>query len=240
MTEKTLLGKTALITGASRGIGRDIALRYAREGADIIAVARNQNELASLGEEIKAFDVRYLAIPANLRKQSEFEAIVQKSLAEFGGIDILVNNAGVGFWAPIQEISAEQYDEMFDVNMKAVFLLTQACLPQMVERKSGHIINIASTSSRWAYPEGTIYCASKFAVLGFNEALAKELRTTGVRVTAICPGQVNTYLGGAGPEDWQEGMLNGEDIAALAVQAVTLPPHAIMTEMVVWPRAEQF
>jgi len=110
----------------------------------------------------------------------------------------------------------------------------------MIERKSGHIINIASTSSRWAYPEGTIYCASKFAVLGFNEALAKELRTTGVRVTAICPGQVNTYLGGAGPEDWQEGMLNGEDIAALAVQAVTLPPHAIMTEMVVWPRAEQF
>ena len=240
MTEKTLLGKTALITGASRGIGRDIALRYAREGADIIAVARNQNELASLGEEIKAFDVRYLAIPANLRKQSEFEAIVQKSLAEFGRIDFLVNNAGVGFWAPIQEIRAEQYDEMFDVNMKAVFLLTQACLPQMIERKSGHIINIASTSSRWAYPEGTIYCASKFAVLGFNEALAKELRTTGVRVTAICPGQVNTYLGGAGPEDWQEGMLNGEDIAALAVQAVTLPPHAIMTEMVVWPRAEQF
>jgi len=138
------------------------------------------------------------------------------------------------------EITLEDYNAMFDVNMRAVFLLTKAILPPMLKRGDGHIVNIASTSSRWAYPEGTIYCASKFAVLGFNEALAKELRLTGVRVTAICPGQVNTYLGGTRPEEWVDGMLNGEDIADLAVQAVNMPPHVIVTEMVVWPRAEEF
>jgi NADP-dependent 3-hydroxy acid dehydrogenase YdfG len=104
----------------------------------------------------------------------------------------------------------------------------------------GHIVNIASTSSRWTYPEGTVYCASKFAVLGFSEALAKELRTTGVRVTAVCPGQVNTYLGGGGPADWDKEMLNAEDVAESVLHVVSLPAHAIVTELVVWPRGEAF
>lgn len=232
--------KCALITGASRGIGRAIAIRFARAGANLVIAARNFQELLELASEIEAMGRSCLVIQTDLRYPDQITNLVEQALARFGRIDILVNNAGIGHWAPVTELSLDQYDEMFDVNMRAVFLLTRAVLPQMIARANGHIVNIASTSSRWTYPEGTVYCASKFAVLGFNEALAKELRTTGVRVTAVCPGQVNTYLGGSGPDSWQEGMLQGEDVAELALQAVTLPPHAIVTEMVVWPRAEEF
>jgi 3-oxoacyl-[acyl-carrier protein] reductase len=235
-----LQGKRALVTGASRGIGRAIALRFARAGADVLIAARSRDELQELAGEISAMGQRCLVVPTDLRDPASIMALVGEAHNQFEGIDILVNNAGVGAWAPIGELTLAQYDEIFDVNMRAVFLLTQALLPAMTERGSGHIVNIASTSSRWAYPEGTIYCASKFALLGFNEALAKELRTTGVRVTAVCPGQVNTYLGGGGPAEWDAEMLNGEDVAELALHAVTLPPHAIVTELVVWPRGEEF
>lgn len=235
-----LSGERVLVTGASRGIGRAIALRFARAGADVVIAARSQQELQEFGEEISATGQRCLVIPTDLRDPASILALVKEAHSQFGGIDILVNNAGIGAWAPISELTLEQYDEIFDVNMRAVFLLTQAVVPSMIERKKGHIINIASTSSRWTYPEGSVYCASKFAVLGFNEALAKELRTTGVRVTAVCPGQVNTYLGGGGPAEWEEDMLTGEDVAELVINTVTLPSHAIVTELVVWPRGEDF
>jgi len=232
-------GKTILVTGASRGIGRAIALRFAKAGAHLIVTARNQADLDSLANEIHALGRRCLAIAADLADPDQLQELAQKALAS-GQIDVLVNNAGVGSWAPIQELTLRQLNDMLDVNVRAVFLLSQALCGPMVQRGTGHIINITSTSSHVAYPEGTAYCASKFAALGFSEALARELRPSGVRVTAISPGQVNTYLGGGGPADWEEGMLNGEDIAELALQAISLPPHAIVTEMVVWPRAEEF
>lgn len=236
----SLTDKITLVTGASRGIGRAIALRFAQEGADLIITARSQQELNTLRTEIEAMGRRCLSVPADLRQPAAINSLVEQALETFGQIDILINNAGVGDWKPVTEFTLAEFDQIFDVNMRAVFCLTQAVLPQMVNRAEGHIINIASTSGRWAYPGGTVYCASKFAVVGFNEALAKELRPTGVRVTALCPGQVNTYIGGSGPEEWVDGMLNGDDVAALAIQAVTLPPHAIVTEMVLWPRAEEF
>jgi 3-oxoacyl-[acyl-carrier protein] reductase len=233
-------GKRVLVTGASRGIGRAIALRFASAGADVIVAARNRDELRDLAQEIKSAGRRCLVVPTDLRDPSSIANLAQGIREEFQGLDVLVNNAGVGAWAPLGELTLEQYDEMFDVNMRAVFLLTQAVLPFMREQGSGHIVNIASTSSRWTYPEGTVYCASKFAVLGFSEALAKELRTTGVRVTAVCPGQVNTFLGGATPADWSKEMLTGEDVAESVLHAVSLPPHALVTELVVWPRGEEF
>jgi len=237
---KKLEGKIALITGASRGIGKSIAQLFAEEGADLIITARSKKELESLKEELQTHGVKITVIPTDLRKPEEIQSLAEKSLTTFKKIDILINNAGVGTWAPVLKISLQEFNDMFDVNMRAVFLLTQALLPSMIARKDGHIINIGSTSSRWTYPEGTVYCASKFAVLGFTEALAKELRTTGVRATTICPGQVNTYLGGTRPEEWEEDMLEGEDVAQLVLAAVTMPPHVIVTELVVWPRAEDF
>lgn len=235
-----LTGQIALVTGASRGIGRAIARRLAEEGAEVGITARTQSDLDALKTEIEDMSRRCVVFVADLREPDQIAALAQQALEQMRRVDILVNNAGVGTWGPAGSITLDQYNDMFDLNMRAVFLLTQALAPQMIARGSGHILNIASTSGRWTYPHGTVYCASKFAVLGFTEALAKELRETGVRVTAICPGQVNTYLGGGGPQSWVDGMLSGEDVAALAVQVLTLPPHAIVTEMVIWPRAEKF
>lgn len=237
---KTLKDKVVLVTGASRGIGRAIALSYAREGARLIVSGRNQADLEALAEEIRGLDTACEVIPTDLREPEEVENLAERSQTAFGQVDILVNNAGVGSWAPVSQLTLEQYNDMFNVNVRAVFLLTRAILPGMIARGMGHIINIASTSSRWTYPEGTVYCASKFAVLGFNEALAKEVRETGVSVTAICPGQVNTYLGDSGPEDWTEGMLEPEDVADVVIQVSTLPSRAIVTELVIWPRSEEF
>ena len=232
--------KIALITGASRGIGKAIALRFAQEGIDLILSARNHQDLLTVQSEVEAMGRQCFVMQADLRNPETIQNLVEYGLDAMGAIDILVNNAGVGYWKSVEELTLEQFDEMFEVNVRAVFLLTKAVLPHMKSRGNGHIINIASTSSRWTYPQGTLYCASKFAVLGFNEALAKELRPDGIRVTAICPGQVNTYLGGGGPEDWEADMLDGKDVADLAVQAISMPPHAIVTEIVVWPRAEAF
>jgi 3-oxoacyl-[acyl-carrier protein] reductase len=231
--------KRVLVTGASRGIGRAIALAFAQAGADLVLAARSRAELESVAEAVGAMGRDCLVLPADLRRPEAVQALAQAAL-DAGPVDILVNNAGVGAWAPIAELALDDYEVMFAVNVRAVFLLTQALLPAMRARSSGHIITIASTSSRWAYPEGTLYCASKFAVLGFSEALARELRPEGIRVTAILPGAVNTYLGGGGPESWEAGMLEPEDIAAATVHVASLPPHAIVTEMVVWPRAEEF
>ena len=236
----TLVHKVALITGARRGIGKAIALRFAREGLDLILAARTKQDLLAVQREVESMGRKCMVMSVDLRSPEAIQELVQHGLEVIGHIDILVNNAGVGYWKPVEELTLAQFDEMFEVNMRAVFLITKAVLPHMKSRGGGHIVNIASTSSRWTYPEGTLYCASKFAVLGFNEALAKELRPSGVRVTAICPGQVNTYLGGGGPDDWEQGMLEGEDVADMAWQAISMPPHAIVTEMVVWPRAEAF
>lgn len=234
-----LEGKRALVTGASRGIGRAIALAFAAAGADLVLAARTQGELETLAAEVRALGRDCLVLPADLRQPAQIAALAGAALAA-GPVDILVNNAGVGSWAPVAELTLDDYETMFDVNVRAIFLLTQALLPAMRAQGRGHVITIASTSSRWAYPEGTLYCASKFAVLGFSEALARELRLEGIRVTAILPGQVNTYLGGSGPESWEAGMLEPEDVAAAAVHVASLPERAIVTELVVWPRAEEF
>jgi len=235
----TLQGKRALVTGASRGIGRAIALAFAAAGADLVLAARDRPELEAVAAGVHALGRDCLVLPTDLRQPAAIAALAEAALAA-GPLDILVNNAGVGSWAPVAELTLDDYEAMFGVNMRAVFLLTQAVLPAMRAAGHGQIITIASTSSRWAYPEGTLYCASKFAVLGFSEALARELRPEGIRVTAILPGQVNTYLGDSGPESWEEGMLEPEDVAAAAVHVASLPERAIVTEMVVWPRAEEF
>ena len=236
---KKLQKQRVLVTGASRGIGRAIAVQFAAAGADLVLASRDEQALQEVAIEAQANGVACEIIPTDLREPEAIDTLAKEALAG-GAIDILVNNAGVGTWAPIEDLTLADYEAMFDVNIRAVFLLTQAVLPPMRTHGAGHIITIASTSSRWTYPEGTLYCASKFAVLGFSEALARELRTTGVRVTAILPGQVNTYLGGSGPQSWQEGMLQPQDIAAAAVHVASLPAHAIVTEMVIWPCAEDF
>jgi NAD(P)-dependent dehydrogenase (short-subunit alcohol dehydrogenase family) len=192
-----LKDRVALITGAGRGIGRAIALRFAGEGALIAAVARSQSELESLVEEIKKSGGRAVAIPADLSQRKATNQLVARCLELCGTIDILVNNAGVGSSLspkPIIDFDDDFWDLTMAVNLSAPYLLTKAVLPILIAKKRGRIINIASIAGRIGLQNGAAYAASKHGLLGLTRTAAIEVAKEGVTVNAICPGPVRTLL----------------------------------------------
>ena len=185
-------GLTALVTGASSGIGRLLALRLAREGARVGLVARCTRELEQAAEEIRAGggDARVLACDVADREQ--VDACVASALEHFGGIDILVNNAGYGHHRSFLEWDVADMERMLRVNFLGTLYFTKALLPQMVERGKGWLVFIASVAGRIASPEESAYAASKFAMVGLAEALSLEVEDAGVHVLTVCPGAIRT------------------------------------------------
>lgn len=230
-----LKGQIALVTGASRGIGRAIARRLAQADCDVILLARSQNELNELAMEIKTLGREAMAIPTDLRDAAQIEHAVAKGLGYFGRIDILINNAGLWHYAPAQELSIDAWDEMFDVNTRAVFLTTKFVLPQMLARQHGHIVNIVSVSGLIGEADAAGYNATKWAVRGFSHSLVKEVRDKGVRVTMIHPGGVNNNESKAAHA---KTLIQNQDVAELAYVAVTMPPRAQFTEATVWAETD--
>ncbi len=226
-----LKGQIALVTGASRGIGRAIAWRLAVADCDVVLLARSAEELSALAMDIKTLGREAMAIPTDLRDAEQVERAIKKALDYFGRIDILVNNAGLWRYAPVQNLSLHDWDEMFEVNVRGTFLTTKFILPSMLARGSGHIVNIASVSGLIGEVEATGYNATKWAVRGFSHALVKEVRDQGIRVSVINPGAVNnTESKDADAKD----DLQTEDVAELVYLAVTLPPRANLTEATLW------
>jgi 3-oxoacyl-[acyl-carrier protein] reductase len=220
----------AFVTGASRGIGRACAVALAREGADIVASARSAEELDSLAEEIRGLGRRALAIPADLREESQVSAAYDQAMAAFGHVDILVNNAGVGKFGTLDTLSTADYDWMMDTNMRMTFLCTRFFLPQMKERRHGYVVFVGSVAGLKGLPNETVYCASKHAQYGFAMALDHECREHGVKVCYVAPGGVNSYFAfgtgrTAGDPKLQE-YLDNEDVAEAVVFAVTQPPKS--------------
>jgi 3-oxoacyl-[acyl-carrier protein] reductase len=227
MRLETLKDKVALITGASRGIGRASALALAKEGAHIIATARNAGELTTLVKECEAFGVKAIGIAADATQEADVRRVKAEALKVFTQVDILVNNAGVAKYALLGEHSVADYDWMMNTNMRSTFLFTHTFLLEMIERKSGAVIIVSSQAGVRGFATETVYCATKFAQVGFAQALDAEVREHNIKVSVIAPGGVHTdFAIGTGRTEGEprlEKMLEAEDVADAVVFAAAQP-----------------
>lgn len=186
--------KVAIVTGAGRGIGRGIALRLAQDGINVVVNDVNEVAVHSVAEEIRALGQKSMAIVADVSVGKEVNAMVDSVVNEFGKLDIMVSNAGIAQVKQVIEITEEDWDKVFSINAKGTFLCAQAAAKQMIKQKNGKIINCASIAGKQGFGLLSHYSATKFAVIGFTQALAKELGTHGITVNAYCPGIVGTDM----------------------------------------------
>ena len=214
---------TALVTGASRGIGRAIALRLAADGYDIVAVARNRDELESLCAEIARAGGECRALALDITDAGA----VSRALTGLE-VDVLVNNAGVGIIKPFVDMSLDEWNTMMDVNVNALFHVTRALLPRMLERGSGHVCTIGSISARSAYVGGAAYSGTKAFVTAWAESLMLEARGRGVKVSVVAPGGVATEFSGHTVTEADRWKLAAEDVATAVSQVIATPPDVLI------------
>jgi serine 3-dehydrogenase len=245
-----LTNKIVFITGASSGIGRATANAFAQEGANLLLCARRAERLDELKTELpsKYPSIRVLTIELDVRDQEGVSSELQNLPAEWQRIDILVNNAGLSRGLdPLHEGSIDDWDEMIDTNVKGLLYVTRAVLPDMVARGRGHVINIGSIAGHEVYPRGNVYCASKHAVDAITRGMRMDLLGTGVKVTTVDPGLVETEFSKVrfhGDEVKANAVYKGlqpltpDDIAETVLWAATRPAHVQIAEVIVFPSAQ--
>jgi 3-oxoacyl-[acyl-carrier protein] reductase len=232
----TLEGKSAIVTGAGRGIGRAVALALAREGAAVAVSARTIREIEETASVIRSSGGRAIAVRADMRDPEQVSALAETALGEYGGIDVLVNNAGLGRFARVEELSRADFDEMWEVNVRGVFLLTKAVIPAMSARGSGDIVNVASLAGRNSFVGGAGYSATKWALIGFARSLMLEVRERNIRVITLCPGSVETGFSGPGHAAPRPGVIpTADDIATVALDALRMPRNVMVSEIDIRP-----
>jgi NADP-dependent 3-hydroxy acid dehydrogenase YdfG len=229
----SLEGKVALVTGASRGIGAAVARALAAEGVRLALASRSGDDLGLDGA---------VARPCDVRRPDDLEALVAEAVERFGGIDILIANAGVGAYGQFIELPPDQLEEMIDVNVKGTLYAVRATLPHLLESDAADIVTLASEAGRRGLPLEAVYCASKFAQVGFTRALDHELREQGVRCSNVCPGGVATdfAMGRGRTPDMPAltGMMTPEDVAAVVLFVITRPRNHRILETAFRPVAE--
>jgi 3-oxoacyl-[acyl-carrier protein] reductase len=237
MAEICLTGKTVLITGASAGIGWATALAFAARGANIVVTARREARLRELCDKIKASRIKAVYYAGDAAEEATAKGCVDLAVSEFGKLDILINNAGAGNYKNLVDTSAEEYDALMDSNMKSSFLFTRHAAPHMIAQKSGEILFISSVAGLQGYAGEAVYCASKFAQIGFAQALDGELRKHGVKVGTICPGGVKTEfaLGKGRTEESVKSsyMMEPAEVADAIVFACLQPANARILQLTV-------
>jgi len=230
--------KTSLITGASRGIGRAIALALAREGSKVMLAARGQADLEAVAREIRALGGEAEVAVTDMREEPSIRQMIAAAALRFGGLDILINNAGLGHFVPVAEMTTEQWDEMFGVNMRAVFIATREALPLLRKQKESFIVNIASLAGKNTFANGGGYTATKWGLRAFSQCLMLEERKNGVRVLAVCPGSVDTGFGhpaGQAPAASSRQIIKPEDVAETIVMALKMPQRTMVSEIDIRP-----
>jgi 3-oxoacyl-[acyl-carrier protein] reductase len=231
-----LKNKNALITGAGKGIGKAIAIALAKEGVNVILVARTQEEIDSVAAKVRALRVKALAITADVADINSVNAAVAKALAEFGTIDILINNAGIAAFGKFLELEPTDWERIIQVNLMGTYYVTRAVLPNMIERQTGDIINISSTAGLSGNALTSAYSASKFAVLGLTESLMQEVRKHNIRVTALTPSTVATDM--AKELNLTDGnpdkVMQAEDMAELIIAQLKLNRRVFIKNSSIW------
>ena len=231
-----LKNKNALITGAGKGIGKAIAIALAKEGVNVILVARTQEEIDSVAAKVRSLRVKALAITADVADINSVNAAVAKALAEFGTIDILINNAGIAAFGKFLELEPTDWERIIQVNLMGTYYMTRAVLPNMIERQTGDIINISSTAGLSGNALTSAYSASKFAVLGLTESLMQEVRKHNIRVTALTPSTVATDM--AKELNLTDGnpdkVMQAEDMAELIIAQLKLNRRVFIKNSSIW------
>ncbi|MCL9692031.1 oxidoreductase [Staphylococcus aureus] len=227
-----LTDKVAVVTGAGSGIGEAIATLLHEEGVKVILAGRNKDKLQNVANQLAQDSVK--VVPTDVTKKEEVDELIKMAQQTFGGLDIVINSAGQMLSSKITDYQVDEWDSMIDVNIKGTLYTAQAALPTMLEQSSGHLINIASISGFEVTKSSTIYSATKAAVHTITQGLEKELAKTGVKVTSISPGMVDTAITAAyNPTDRKK--LEPQDIAEAVLYAITQPKHVNVNEITVRP-----
>lgn len=239
--------KTALITGATSGIGEATARAFAKMGYNLIICGRREDALEALQKELSA-EVNIETLAFDVRNKAEVFSAIENLPEDFKAIDVLINNAGNAHGLePIQEGNTDDWDAMLDINVKGLLYVSKAVLPVMLERNSGHIINVGSTAGKEVYPNGNVYCASKYAVDALNQGMRIDLNKTGIRVGAVNPGLTKTGFSNVrfkGDQQRAEKVYEGfkplqpEDIAQIIGFMVNVPAHVNIADLTVMPAAQ--
>jgi NAD(P)-dependent dehydrogenase (short-subunit alcohol dehydrogenase family) len=246
--EGALNGQVALVTGASSGLGRATALALAQAGADIVLLARSADDLQRVVTELTPSGRRVVAFPGDVAHEDDIVNAVTRAIETFGHIDILVNAAGIDVPGPIVQLATSDWDYVLDVNLRAPFLLAKAVFPSMSQARRGTIINISSVAGKRGWANASAYCASKFGLTGFTQALAAEGRAYGIRACVIYPGGMATHWGawssteraasGSEPPPVTKALPPAE-VASLIVWMATASPELVLNEAIISPLEEE-
>ena len=232
--------KQALITGASSGIGKATALAFAKAGINLALVSRESENLEAVAAAAREVGVKAEAYPLDLAKIEGVQSSIRAIAAQFGTVDILVNSAGMGYTGSLTETALADWQKVLDLNLTSVWQCILGILPGMRDRKSGIIINVSSIAGSQVFPNWGLYCVSKFGLMALSKTLAAEERAHGIRVTAICPGSVNTPMWDTDTvqADFDRtAMLTPEIVAQSILHAVQLPTSAVIEEITLMSNA---
>lgn len=233
--------KTVLITGASKGIGRALALKLAAEGANLGLVARSQPELEALKTEVEAAGAKALLFVGDVADEALARRAVAETVAAFGRLDAIVNNAGFGIFKPADELTLEEWNSVFATNVTGTFLFSREAVRVMKGQGSGHIVNVASDVAKRVFAGGSLYCASKYAQDAFSMALRKEVRPHGIKVSVVYSGLVDTHFHADPPgspehADW----LSAENMADAIQYVLSAPAHVVVDELMTHPISQEY
>jgi NADP-dependent 3-hydroxy acid dehydrogenase YdfG len=236
----TLQGKTVLLTGASKGIGRRLALDLAKQGVNLGLVARSENELKQVQSEASQRGATVLAFVGSVADEKLATSAVQALLERFGRIDFLINNAGYGVFGPTDSYTEATWTDLYDTNVKGTFLFSKAVLASMKEAGAGHIINVASDVAKRVFDGGALYCSSKYAQEGFSAALRKEVRKFGIKVSVVYSGLVDTQFHSDPQSPEKQDWLTDEDMAAAICFMMSQPRHVVIDELMIHPLSQDY